>query len=87
VARVRVGEQQVQLVGAQLALERIPLLRDLTLEVGLSLGELVELDQVTRPALEAIPRRDELAVLGRLPCQLARASWVVPRAGLGQLLV
>ncbi len=86
-ARVGVGEQKVELVRAQLTGDRFPLLSNLLLEVGPSLGELVELDEVARPPLQAVPRRDELAVLRRLPRQLPRTSWVVPRAGLGELCV
>jgi len=85
VVRVRVREQQVELARAQLALDRRPLLGDLLLQVGVVFGELLQLDQVGGAALEAVPGRDELAVLRRLTRPLAGAAWVIPRAGLCQL--
>ena len=82
--RVRVGEEKVQLARAQLARDLGPLLIDLGLQVGVALGELVELDQVARSALELFPRFDELTVLRRFACELARTRRIVPDAGLGQ---
>jgi hypothetical protein len=59
--------------------------RHLALELSVVAGQLIELDEVTRPALEAIPRRDELAVLARLAGQLPGQARIVPRARLRQL--
>ena len=70
---------------AQLARDRFSLLFDLPLVVLVALGELRELDQVAGAPLEALPRGDELAVLGRLTRLLSGAAWVVPRARLRQL--
>ena len=84
-AGVRVGEQQVELVRAQLPREPGKLFADLPVEVGVVLSELVQLDEVARAPFEAIPGRDQLAVLGGLPGQLAGAPWIVPRARTGEL--
>ena len=56
------------------------LFRDLPFEVEVVLRELVELDQVTRAPLEAIPRGDQLAVVRGLAGDRARPARVVPRA-------
>jgi hypothetical protein len=85
VVGVRVGEQQVELVGAQLLGDLCELLRDLPLQVGVVLRQLVELDQVTPAPLEAVPRGDQLAVLRGLAGRLAGSAWVVPRARPGEL--
>ena len=84
-ARVGICEEQVELARAQLSLQCRPLLRDLAFEIGVVLGKLLQLDEVTGAPLEAIPGRDELAMLGSLACQLTRATWIVPRARLRQL--
>ena len=80
--RVRVGEQQVELVRAQLLGELGQLFRDLPFQVAVVLRQLVELDQVTRAPLEAVPRGDQLAVLRRLARELTRVVGVVPDARL-----
>jgi len=50
-------------------------------------GEAVELDEVARAILELLPRAYELTMLGGFTRLLTRPSRVVPRAGLGELLV
>jgi hypothetical protein len=85
VVGVRIGEQEVQLVRAQLARDGLALLVDLTLELAVALCELLQLDDVARAALETVPRCDQLAVFRRLTRQLAGAARVVPRARPGQL--
>jgi hypothetical protein len=85
VVRVRVGEQQVELVRAQLLRDLGELLGDLPFQVGVVLRQLVELDQVARAPLEAIPRGDQLAILGGLAGRLAGAARVVPRSRPGEL--
>jgi hypothetical protein len=82
VVGVRIGEQQVELASAQLRGDRLLLLRDLYLQLGVILGELVELDQVARPAFELVPGRDQLVVLRGFAREVARAVGVVPDAGL-----
>ena len=82
-ARVGVGEQQVQLALAQLGLDRAQLSGDLLLQVGVALRQLVELDEVPRASLELLPRRGELPVLERLSGLVARGRGVVPGAGPG----
>ena len=86
-AGVRIGEEQIELVPTQLPRQPGELVSDLPVEVGVVLRELVQLDEVARAAFEAIPGRDQLAVLGGLPGQLAGAPWVVPRARTGELSV
>jgi hypothetical protein len=83
VARVRVGEQEVELALPQLGGDRAQLLRDLLAQLGVILGELVELDQITRAPLELLPRGRELAVFERLTRPVARRRGIVPRAGSG----
>jgi hypothetical protein len=85
VARVGIGEEKVELARPQLALDGRALVRHLTLEVGVILGQLLQLDQVARAPLEAIPRGDQLAMLGSLTGQLTGSTWVVPRARLREL--
>ena len=80
--RVRVSEKQVQLASTQLGRDRDALLRHLLLQVGVALGELIELYEVARPPFEPVPGRDQLTVLRRLARQLTRARGVVPDAGL-----
>jgi hypothetical protein len=84
VAGVLIGEQQVELAPPQLGCDRLLLLRDLRLQLGIILSELVELDQVARPALELVPGRDQLVLLRRFAGEDARAVGVVPDAGLGK---
>ncbi len=71
----------------QLVAELSQLLGDLALQVAVVLRQLVELDQVTRAPLEAVPRGDQLAVLGGFAGLLAGAARVVPRARPGELAV
>ena len=84
---VWIGKQQVQLVGTELLGDGSALLVDLAFEVGVVLGQLLELDQVASTPLESIPGRDQLAVFGCLAGRLAGAAGVIPRAGLGELCV
>jgi hypothetical protein len=72
-------------VGAHLTLQRGPLGVDLTAEVSVALCERIELDEVARAALDAVPRRDQLAVLRSFARDLAGVAWVVPGAGARQL--
>ena len=65
---------------AQLLREFGELLGDLPFQVGIVLRQLVELDQVTRAPLEAVPRGDQLAVLGGFAGRLPGAARVVPRS-------
>jgi hypothetical protein len=85
VVGVRIGEQQVELVRAELARNSLPFLFDLARELTVALRQLLQLDDVASAPLETVPRRDEVAVLGRLSGKLPGSSRVVPRAGLGQL--
>ena len=64
---------------------RFPLLGQLLFEVRVTVGELVELDQVAGTLLEAIPAPDQLAVFGGLTRHLACAGRVVPHARLNEL--
>ena len=63
---------------AQLLGELGQLFRDLPFQVAVVLRQLVELDQVTRAPLEAVPRGDQLAVLRGFARGLAGAARVVP---------
>jgi len=67
-------------VRAQLLREVGELFGDLPFQVGVVLRQLVELDQVTRAPLEAVPRGDQLAVLRGFASRLAGAARVVPRS-------
>jgi len=70
---------------AHLTLQRGPLGVDLAPELGVTLGERGELDEVARPTLEAVPRRDQLAVLRSFARDLARVTRIVPNARARQL--
>ena len=85
VVGVRVGKEQVELVRSNLSAQRRSLLLHLLLQVGIVLAELIQLDEVKRPALESIPGGDELAVLAGFARHLAGATRVVPRTRLRQL--
>ena len=83
VRRVRVGEQEVELARAQLRGKCVSLLRDLRFELGVALRQLIDLNEVTGAAFDAIPCRQQLPVLRCLARNRARARRIVPRAGLG----
>jgi hypothetical protein len=85
VVRVWVGEEKVELVGAQLSGKRRAFLPELPRELFVAIDELLQLDQVAGAPLQAIPGRDQLAVLRGLSRRLPGPPWVVPRAGLRQL--
>jgi hypothetical protein len=87
VVRVRGGEQQIELVAAQLGRDLGALGGDLSFQVGVVVGELIQLDEVAGAALEPVPRRDQVAMLTGFAGELAGAARVVPRAGLRQLRV
>ncbi len=84
---VWIGEQEIELVGAQLAANLRELCRDLLAQVGVAFRQLIQLDNVARTPLEPIPRRDQLAILGGLSRHLTRLSGVIPDPWLRELLV
>src|SRR5438445_253805 len=73
VVGVGVGEEKVELVRAELVLDRRALLLDLRLELRIALGQLVQLPEVTGPPLEAVPGGDQGSVVGALTRHLAGA--------------
>ena len=83
VVRIWIGEEEIQLSSTQLGRHGRAFLRHLRLQVGVALGELIQLDEVTRAALEPVPGGNQLAMLRRLARQLTCARGVVPDAGLG----
>ena len=85
--RVRVGEEQVELSLAQLVADRRTLAIELLAQLAVVPGQAVELDEVARAILEPLPRARELAMLGGFACVLPRSPWVVPGAGLRELVV
>jgi hypothetical protein len=68
----------------QLALERGLLLLDLPGQLVVLVAELLQLDEVARSPLEAVPGLDLVAVLRCLAGQASRRGRVVPRARRGQ---
>ena len=80
---VGVGEKDVQLAPAQLAVDRVQLALELAGQLGIVLGQLVQLDQVLGLALEPVPGLDLLPEVGRLAPVPAGLGGVVPDAGLG----
>jgi hypothetical protein len=55
VIRVGIGEQQVELARAQLGVERLSFLLHLLLELRVSRGQLIELDQVAGALFQPVP--------------------------------
>src|SRR5205807_425256 len=70
VVGVGVGEEKVELVRAQLVLDRRALLLDLRLELRIALGQLVQLAEVTGRR----SRRSQVAIRARLSAP-SRAIW------------
>jgi hypothetical protein len=83
VIRVWISEEQVELSLTQLGRQLCFFIGDLLGQLGVARSQLVELDQVSSALLELIPRLDELAILGRFARESARATGIVPDAGLG----
>jgi hypothetical protein len=71
VIRIRVREQQVELARTQLSRQRGLLLGDLLRQLGVSGGELVELDEISGTLLDLGPAVDELPILRRFARQSA----------------
>ena len=84
-AGVGIGEQQVELVRAQLPGNRGALVVDLAFQVLVAFRQLLELDQVSGAPFEAVPRADQITQLGRFSRQLPGALGVVPDPGSGEL--
>jgi hypothetical protein len=82
-ARVRIGEQQVKLAGAQLAIDGINLALELAGELRVVLGQLVQLDEVFRTALEPVPGLDLFPKIGRLAGVTSGLPRIVPDTRLG----
>ena len=86
-AGVGVREEEAQLQLTQLPVQRPLLGLDLLTQLGVVSGQVVELGQVTGTPLQAVPKPDLVAQIGRLLGQLAGALGIVPDPGPGQLLV
>jgi hypothetical protein len=87
VVGVGIGEEKVELMRAELLGKARSLLSDLPLQVDVTLGQLVDFDQVASALLESGPGRDQFAVLGSLTRHLAGAARLVPCARPGELRV
>jgi hypothetical protein len=87
VAGVRVREEQVELAAAQLAVEPVQLGVQLRGQLGVVLGQLMELDEVPGPPLQPVPGLDLLPEVRRLAGVPAGLGGLVPDPGLGQQLL
>jgi hypothetical protein len=87
VIRVRVGEEKVELSGSELGRDPGLLLGHLFGQLGVTRGELVELDQVAGALFELLPGLDQVAVFGPFSGERAGAARIVPDPGLGQEVV
>jgi len=83
VARVGVGEEEVELTLPKLERDRVRLARELRRQLRVVVREVGELDQVAGAPLELLPRRDQFAVLKRFARAVSRRRRVVPGAWLG----
>jgi hypothetical protein len=87
VTRVWVGEEQVQLALPEFGGDSPQLLVDLLTQLGIVLGQLLELDDVARPPLELGPGCGQFAVLEGLARLVTRRCRIVPGPWPGEELV
>jgi hypothetical protein len=78
VVGVGIVEEQGELEVVQLAFQRLQFRIQLRGQLGILLSELRKLDQVAGPALQLVPDRCLVTVLGRFAGGSARPGRVVP---------
>ena len=80
VIRVGIPEKQLQLALLELAIDHGEIGRHLPRQLLVAVGQLTQLDQVASPRLQARPRLQLAAQLGRLARDAAGAPGIVPDA-------
>jgi hypothetical protein len=83
VVGVGIREEQVQLPLLKLGGQGLQLAGELARELRIARRQLVQLDQVGRAPLQALPGLDLPACVGSLPRRAPSLDRIVPDAGLG----